>query len=234
MADGRRPSTRERLLLDSAETLAPHHSLERVDRAVTTVTTAATIAGALVAGLGTLAAETADAGIGWALPAVGLVALSVACAVLSAVPIHRSVIPGDVEQVAKFFETEISRRGRLVRVAGYALAAAIMVAPMPLVAAALDDPTPTVDIDARVSDDRRVRFIARGSALDDTATLRLRVVSDGRELDFALADAGADGDATAAVALSPLPNGARVTALAGSSSPEIRRSRSVTVPGPRP
>ena len=235
MPPGRPPTTQERLLLASVDTLAPHESLDRVDRAASTVTTAVSIAGTVVAGLGALAATSSSgAGIGWALPTISLAAMSVACAILASVPGASNVAPGNLIAVEEFFRSEVQRRGRLVRLAGYALAVAMLLAPAPLLVAAIDNGQASLDLAVRVSaTDRKLAVAVRASGLDEDARTRLTVTSAGRVLSRVQADADADGNASGAVALPPLPPGTSVMIVATSTSPSVRRTDSISIPPSR-
>jgi hypothetical protein len=219
--------------LASADSLAPHHSLDRADKAAATVTTAVSIAGTLVAGFGTIAAtELADTGIGWAAPAVILAAVSVACAILASVPGASTVAPGNLATVEAFFRSEVRRRGRLVRVAAWTLAAAVCLAPAPVVAAALTQRAAALDLSAHVSSaDSYVIVQLKASGLNKHARVQLSARNAHRSLATAAADAGPDGAAAASFSLGQLPSGTRVSIVASSDRPRRTNAMAIVVPG---
>ncbi len=135
MAVAHRPATtRERLLERSRDELAPHKSLEAVTEASTRVVGAVSVAATLVAALGLVSATTlSDSGWEWALPTVTLAALSVTLAVWSTVPSQATVSPGDLEDVRRFFASQINQRGRLIRAASLAFGLSVLLTPLPAV-----------------------------------------------------------------------------------------------------
>jgi hypothetical protein len=138
MAVEHRPSTtRERLLQSSREELAPHKSLEAVADAAVRVVSAVSVAAILVSGLGLVSAITlTDTGWGWALPTIILSAISVALAIWATVPSRQAVKPGDLEDVQRFFAGQIRKRGNLVRAAAISIGCAVLLTPLPALAAA--------------------------------------------------------------------------------------------------
>jgi len=236
MPKGRAPTTQERLLVLSAETLAPHLSLDRVDKAATAVTASVSIAGTLVAGFGTFAAaRLTEVGIGWAAPTVVLAAWSVACAILASVPGSGRVAPGNLIAVEAFFRDEIRRRGRLVRGAGYGLAAAVLLSPTPLVVAAVSDAGSALDVGAQVSADGGVlTATVKASGLDSHGQIRVVVASRGRKLAEAVVDAHPNGAAQAKLTLPRLGPGTPVSITATSRSPSQDRHETIVIPPSSP
>lgn len=234
MAEGRGPTTRERLIADSAATLAPHESLDRIDKASATVMTGVTLAGTLVGGFGLVAATTlVKVGIGWALPTVILAAISIACALLSTVPAPGKVAPGDLVAVEEFFRTQIRQRGQLVRSAAWSLAAAVLLAPLPILAAALADKHPAIDLAIVVNGkDRKVVVGVAATGLARDAIVTVKVQRAGRTIAFATSDAGQEGKTSSALTVPTLPSGThlRVTAMGLGGLPT--RTQDITVPAP--
>ncbi len=232
MPEGHRPTTRERLIAESAETLAPHQSLDRIDKASGTVTTAVTLAGTLTSGFGLVAATTlVDIGIGWALPTVGLVAVSIACAVLATVPAPGKVAPGDLVAVEGFFRNQIRKRGQLVRFAAWSLAVAVTLAPLPILAAALADDDPAIDLTIAVNGkDRKVIVSVAATGLDKDAVVTVKVQRAGRTLALSAADAGPKGTLKSTVTVPGLPAGANLEVSATGPKDTPVRSQDIVVP----
>lgn len=232
MSDGHRPSTRERLLIESTDTLAPHQSLDRIDKSSATVTTAVTLAGTLAGGFGAIAASRlTDVGIGYALPTVVLAAISIACAVLATVPSPGKVAPGNLVAVEEFFREQLQHRGRLVRVAAWALAVAVVLAPLPLVAAALEGDDPTLDLSTSVTGKERKLVVGlAGRELDPDAVVTLRVERSGKTLAVATADAASDGKLKAAITVLSVPAGSQLTVKASGAAESPSRTQTVEVP----
>jgi hypothetical protein len=142
MAVEHRASTsREALLEASRAELAPHKSLDAVAVASGRVVGAVSVTATLVSALGLVSATTlSGAGWGWALPAVVFSAGSIALAVWATVPSGGPIRPGDLDDVQRFFDREIRRRGGVVRAAAVALGLALLSTPLPLVADGLSVP----------------------------------------------------------------------------------------------
>lgn len=232
MAESHRPTTRERLITGSVETLAPHHSLDRIDKASGTVTTAVTLAGTLAGGFGLIAATTlADVGIGWALPTVVLASISVACAVLATVPAPGTVAPGNLIEVEKFFRRQIQKRGGLVRVAAWTLAFAVLLAPLPIVAATLVDEEPAIDLTiAANGKDRKVVIGVVAAGLEENAAVTVDARRDGRQLAFSEADAGAKGTLKSSLTVPALPAGTQLKVTVRGPDGVPKRERDIVVP----
>lgn len=234
MDEGHRPTTRERLVVQSVETLAPHQSLDRIDKASATVTTAVTLAGTLAGGFGLIAATTfADVGIGWALPTVILAACSIACAVLATVPAPATVAPGDLSAVEAFFRIQIRRRGRLVRGAAWSLAVAVLLAPLPIVASALANPPPRIALVAAVDGKtRRISVAISGSRLKPGAAVKVTIVTHGETIALSDAQANASGEVHSAVTAPSIRAGSKVTITVSGSAGVPAQSEQLVVPSP--
>jgi hypothetical protein len=232
--DGRPPTTRERLLAQSADTLAPHQSLDRIDAAAARVTAGVTLAGSIISGFGLVAATTvANVGIGWALPTVLFAAVSIACAVLATVPAPAKVAPGNLAAVEAFFRDQIRVRGGRLRVSAWTLAAALLLAPLPLVVSALDDPNAAIDLVLTAGgSSRQLTVGVTASGLHDGATITVTVAKAQETVAFARADADEHGRATATLTVRPLPAGTQLRVSAdGPGVPA--RSEQITIPAGR-
>ncbi|MGO9973133.1 MAG: hypothetical protein ACLP01_10045 [Solirubrobacteraceae bacterium] len=232
MPDGRRPSTREQLIAESAKTLAPHQSLDRIDKTSGTVTAAVTLAGTLAGVFGLVAATTlASVGIGWALPTVILAAISIACAILATVPAPGKVAPGDLFAVERFFRGQIRKRGLLVRGAAWALAVAVLLAPLPMLAAALANDGPAIDLTVAVNgESRRVVVGVAATGLPEGAVVTATVQRAGRTIAFAATDAGPNGKLTSTVTAPAVPAGTKLMVTATGPKGTPARAQNITVP----
>jgi hypothetical protein len=232
MAEGHRSTTRERLVAESAGTLAPHQSLDRIDKVSGTVTTAVTLAGAVAGGFGLVAAKSlANVGIGWALPTVILAAVSIAAAVLATVPGPAKVAPGNLVAVEAFFRGQIRRRGRLMRVAAWSLAAAVLLAPLPILFGAIRGPHASIELTVTVSgQSRKVMVAVTAAGLNEGALVQVRVRRRGHTLALTEADADTNGVLKSAVTAPAVRSGTRISVTAVGPAGKPARSQDLIVP----
>lgn len=166
------------MLIQSRDQLAPHLSLQAVDASAGRIVGSISVAAALVSALGVLGAtEVADVGWGWALPSVLLAAASAALSIWATVPVFSYVRPGDLEDVDRFFTHQIKWRGGLVRAAGLAFGLALLLTPLPLLAATVRGEHPAVDVTAVRRGDQLVTAVAAKHA-DENATIELTADTD--------------------------------------------------------
>jgi hypothetical protein len=222
------PTTRERALREAAATLTPARALDAVDAASSRLTTAVTLAATLSGGLGLVSAtQLQDVGIGWALPAVIAAAGSVLLAVLATVPVKATLRPGDLPAVEAWFDQQLSRRIRLIHYSAVTLALALLFAALPAVVAAVQQDEPAIAV--RVASSRDAKTISVSATnLPDGATMRARVVQDGRAPAELFADAGDDGAADISTHLERARGTIRIVAEAADGDTVLTR-RDVTV-----
>ena len=133
--------------------------------------------------------------------------------------------------VEKFFREQLQHRGRLVRVAAWALAIAVVLAPLPLVAAALEGDDPALDLSTSVTGKERKLVVGlAGRELDPDAVVTLRVERSGKTLAVATADAASDGKLKAAIAVLSVPAGSQLTVKASGAAGSPSRTQTVEVP----
>jgi hypothetical protein len=170
---GGAPTTRTENLEAAATELAPHLSLGRVESSARLLLGAVTLAGALLGGFGALGSTVVADHPAWALPSLGLIAISVALAAWSAIGSADEVQVDDLEDVSRYYDRQIEVRGALVRWAALALAFALLLAPLPAIrAATAGDDGPELELNltpATKDPDRRAARVAifRISAVDD-------------------------------------------------------------------
>lgn len=134
---GAAPTTKEGQLVEAAAELAPHLSLARVEATAKLVLATVALLGTLLTGFGALgSAVVADHPL-WALPSLLLAATSVTLATLAAVGKKDAVNVDDLNEVECYYATQIAYRGAMVRWAGIALAAALLLAALPLARSAM-------------------------------------------------------------------------------------------------
>ena len=234
MAVEHRPSTtREKLLEISREELAPHKSLEAVAEASGRVVGAVSVAATLVAALGLVSATSlSDAGWGWALPTVVLSAISVALAVWATVPSRARVRPGDLEDVQQFFDGQIKRRGCFVQAAAITFGLAVLLTPLPALAAALQpSPSAVLNVSAiRRGTEVAVTIVGEHLPHDAVVTMTLEdEVAHGLLL-YEEVGFGGRTSATAEVPLTSLDNSRELRLLARHGT-HVIANRTIPVPG---
>lgn len=133
---GEAPTTRTENLEAAAAELAPHLSLARVEASARLLLGTVTLTGALLGGFGALGSRAVADHPVWALPTLVLIAISVVLAAWSAIGSADEVQVDDLEDVSCYYDRQIELRGTLVRWAALALAAALLLAPLPVIRAA--------------------------------------------------------------------------------------------------
>jgi len=123
---GRQPTASERVLIDDTKRFSPSSSLERLDtHAKFLFGTVATI-GTLMAGVDLFKPDHPSLWI--ALP-VGIIALSLACAVTAITPRHYQVDATDLTALREHYDALLTRRGLWIRAAGSLFAIALLCTP---------------------------------------------------------------------------------------------------------
>lgn len=226
----------------SVDELAPAKSLERIDTQARFILGSVALFGTALSGFGVLGAtRLSDGELLLAMPAVLLVAVSLALAAFALVPTGADIAVGDDAAVDRFFNSEIKRRGRLLRWAGVLFALAVLAAAAPAVAAAVDEPSATLDVSIETSaaQDHAIVTVS-GAALDADAVLMVEGSAGPagvRSLRaIGRADVGTDGIARSRLDV-PLRRGDRVVAVtaraeAGGAAVLTERSR-LTLPSRR-
>jgi hypothetical protein len=128
---GRLPTARTDNLRSAAEDLAPHHSLNRIESTAKFLLGTVGLVGGLVTGFGIFEGSLGADRAGWLLPCLVCAALAVILSVLAAMGGADEVNVDDLEDVDRYFSRQIERRGWLVRLAGIALAASLVLALLP-------------------------------------------------------------------------------------------------------
>jgi hypothetical protein len=187
----------------------------------------ATLASAL--GLVT-ATRLTDVGWGWALPTVILSAISVALAVWATMPGRETVSPGDLESVRMFYADQIRVRGRLVRAAALMLAVAVLLTPLPALAATWSSPELALDVGA-TRHGRNLRVTAHGEHLpkDTVVTVTSHVGSERRLLISGEAYNDGRFTADAEIPLRTLHGGGKLRVLARANN-RVVLDRAVEIP----
>lgn len=187
------PTSKQRALRRAAERLDPAQGLDTIDASAGRITSALTLASALVGGFGLISAvELNDVGVGWALPAVLAAAVSTGCAVWATVPSASTLRPGDLSAVEWWFDHQIKRRVKLVRVAGISLALAVACASLPMIASAVDEPATKLAQSVSVYNGSVQAQVSVRNA-PSNARVAAVVRSGGRRLAVSAAHVNADG-----------------------------------------
>lgn len=135
---GRPSTTRTEGLEKAAEELAPHLSLQRVESTAKFLLGTVSLVGALITGFGAFGSKAGDEAK-WLLPSLLLVAAGIVLAVLAVIGSADEVDVDDLEDVDRYYAKQIERRGRRVRLAGVAIAAALLLAVLPAISAGDED-----------------------------------------------------------------------------------------------
>ena len=234
MALSRRPpSTRAKLLMKAREELSPDRSLASVDAASVSIVGAISVAATLISAFGLISAtELAKVSLGWALPSVIFAAASAALAIWSTVPAFDVIAPGDLEDVDSYVTRQLRRRGLTIRAAALAFAAAVLLAPLPALVAAVNDPEPAWDV-ATWQKGSTTLLSVKGEGLDDNAAVELRLGDSGRLLAHADVEADKSVAVVAAVPSRQLPDPREaIVTLLTPGKPE--KARKVPLPASSP
>jgi hypothetical protein len=213
-------TTREKLLRESANHLAPHESLAALNDASRFLVGSVSVAAALLSALGVLTAtKLTTVGTEWALPTVGCAAFSVALAAWATVPVRTTLAPGNVASVEAFFDRQLRVRGGLLRAAGLFFALGVLLAPLPLAKAAVDDATAesmSLDLAASVSGGgTRALISAKAQNVPADSTVEIRATSRNRLLAVARVDVGPNHLANVTLTARPAPRGAQSVVISG-------------------
>jgi hypothetical protein len=128
---GRRPSLEDERWLAAGKELTPAKALERIDTKIGFVFSNITLVGTVLAGAGVLTGISGRlAGYELlTLTALGLIFLSLVCAMAGNLPsLRTSINPENIEEVKDFFTANISVRGWLTRLALLLFTAAFVIA----------------------------------------------------------------------------------------------------------
>lgn|GEM_PF-3025289 len=128
---GQPATTRVENLEAAALALAPHRSLERIESTGRFLLGTVGVVGALITGFGVLDSSTIANHVGWLLPSLIAAAFAMGLALFAAIGTGDSVQVDDLEDVDRYYSSQIRQRGRLIRLAGLALAASLLLALIP-------------------------------------------------------------------------------------------------------
>ena len=190
---GGTPSSKARLLARSREALAPHASLEAVSEASGRIVSGVSITAALTSAL-SLAGAVGVAKVGWgyALPAVVFSATTVALAIWASIPRKDVLRPGDLEDVDRFFTDQLAFRGRLLRLSGLTLCAALASIPIPFIAGSLESEGPGFAVTANV-EGGRLKVAAEAEDAGSDASIVLSLAMPRGERVIGRADGASEG-----------------------------------------
>lgn len=111
--------------------LAPHRSLERIESTGRFLLGTVGVVGALITGFGVFDSSMVANHVGWLLPSLIAAAFAMGLALFAAIGTGDSVRVDDLEDVDRYYSSQIRRRGRMIRLAGLALAASLLLALIP-------------------------------------------------------------------------------------------------------
>jgi hypothetical protein len=187
---GRPPNPGETQLVAASEEFAPAKSLTRVQESAKVILTNVTVAGALLAALGTIAGDRLAKGDWWiwapAAAALALTAISVGLAAWALVPRVDEIASGDLNAVGAWYQNQIKVRGGKVRLAGVLFAVALAAAALPALLLLADIGTDEEKADpgismswAGTSTDAKFTLKVAAESLPDGATAATKLLGNG-------------------------------------------------------
>jgi hypothetical protein len=233
---GREPTTRERALRTSIESLTPAGALTAVDEASVRLTSAVALTGAIAGGFGLVSAEAlTNVGVGWAVPCLAAAGLSIALAVGATVPVRARLRPGDLTAMEKWYGRQIGRRVGMIRASAILLGVAVLTAALPTIISAVSTTPLRLSLGLGTvgdSHEQEVLMDTSATGLPAGATLEAILTEGSTRLAFSRVE-GHKGSATATVRACARAGSVLhgIVEVLGTGGSPPRRVISVTVPG---